>query len=167
MNIKNIHERKISASDNKVGALLDSVSSREDKIWPYENWSNIEFDRPLEVGAVGGHGAIKYVVTAYEPGNSIKFRFTKDLDGYHEMVIKEIDATHCLLRHSIHANVTGSMALLWPIVIRPLHNALIEDLLDKVEMQVSSVQRPRRWNIWVILLRRMRGMHSSKRPLDI
>jgi len=167
MNIKNIHERKIKASARTVGELLDSVSSSEDKIWPVENWSKIKFDRPLEVGAIGGHGAIKYKVIEYNPSSSIKFKFTKDLEGYHEMVITEINRNECLLRHSIYAKVTGFMIFLWPIMIRPLHNALIEDLLDKVEIQLSSVKSPKLWNSWVKLLRRLIGMHSSKKSFDI
>ena len=59
------------------------------------------------------------------------------------------------------------MVRVWLIVIRPLHNALIEDLLDKVELQVSRLERPKRWGIWVKLLRRIRGMHTSKKPFVI
>ena len=166
MYITNIHERKISAASKEVGALLDTVSSTEDRMWPYENWSNIKFDRPLEVGAIGGHGPIRYTVTSYTPGKSIRFIFTKDFDGYHELVLIELDATRCLLRHPIQANTTGFMFLMWFMMIRPLHNALVEDLFDKVEIQVSCNPRPRSWGLWVKLLRRLRRLPTHNKHLN-
>jgi hypothetical protein len=34
----------------------------------------------------------------------------------------------------------------WFFLIRPLHNALIEDLFDKVESQVAKVEHPQVWS---------------------
>ena len=85
MKVLNIHERKFSASPEKVGALIDSLSSREDTLWPKQAWPRMEFARTLSVGAVGGHGPIRYYVEAYTPGKSIRFRFTRPrgFSGYH------------------------------------------------------------------------------------
>ncbi|UNO43730.1 DUF2867 domain-containing protein [Streptomyces sp. MST-110588] len=36
----------------------------------------MRFDRPLGVGAYGGHGPVRYRVSAYDPGRRIRFDFT-------------------------------------------------------------------------------------------
>lgn len=85
MDVLNIHKRKLEADPTAVGALLDSLSSPEDRLWPRHAWPRMAFDRPLEVGARGGHGPIRYVVEAYTPGQSIRFRFIgpSGFDGFH------------------------------------------------------------------------------------
>ncbi len=42
----------------------------------------MRFDRPLQVGAVGGHGPIRYEVEEYTAGRVVRFRFTGP-DGFH------------------------------------------------------------------------------------
>src|SRR5438128_791395 len=76
MQIVNVHQRLLNASPERVGALIDSLSSRNDMLWPHENWPRIRLDRALGVGAAGGHGPIRYTVEAYAPGHSVRCRFT-------------------------------------------------------------------------------------------
>lgn len=85
MKILNVHERELQASPDRVGALIDSLAFRDDALWPKHAWPRMEFDRPLSVGARGGHGPIRYFVEEYVPGESIKFRFTgpKGFNGFH------------------------------------------------------------------------------------
>jgi hypothetical protein len=85
MEVLNIHERAFDAESAKVGSLIDSLSSEDDRLWPRHIWPRMKFDRPLCVGAKGGHGPIRYFVEQYIPGKSIKFRFTgpKGFDGCH------------------------------------------------------------------------------------
>ena len=167
MHITNIHERKISAPDRNIGALIDTISSTDDRIWPHENWPRIKFDRPLEIGALGGHGPVRYTVESYSPGKSIRFAFTKRFDGYHEITLEKIDETTSLMRHTIKAKTTGLATMTWLLAIRPLHNALIEDLFDKVEMQLSCNPRPRSWGVWVKLLRNLRGIDTPNRRRNL
>lgn len=56
MKINNIHRRKLATSPEKVGELIDSLASYNDQLWPHETWPAMKFDRPLQVGAKGGHG---------------------------------------------------------------------------------------------------------------
>jgi hypothetical protein len=156
MRISNIHERAFAASPASAGRLIDGLSSRPDPLWPEGPWPPMRFDRPLGVGAAGGHGPIRYRVAEYEPGRRVLFRFTgpPGLTGTHEW---RVDAASegCRLRHIIAGRSAGRMLLAWPLVFRPLHNALIEDALDKAEMALAgSVARPRSWSWWVRLLRR-------------
>lgn len=167
MYIANIHERKISSPVNDIGALLDTISSIEDKMWPYENWPRIKFDRPLETGAIGGHGPVRYTVASYSPGKSIKFTFTKHFDGYHEITLEKIDETVSLMRHTIKAKTTGAKTITWLLAIRPLHNALIEDLFDKVERELSCNPQPRSWGVWIRLLRRLADIATQNKRLNV
>jgi len=66
--ILNIHERVIPASVDAVGRMIDTLGSAGDVVWPSERWPPMKLDRPLQVGAAGGHGPIRYRVESYEPG---------------------------------------------------------------------------------------------------
>jgi hypothetical protein len=76
MKVINVHERELQADLEKVGALIDSLSSLEDALWPISSWPRMEFDLPLSVGATGGHGPVRYFVESYTPSQAIRFRFT-------------------------------------------------------------------------------------------
>ncbi len=57
--VLNIHSRDLHTSRDAVGALLDSLASDQDLLWPGDRWPAMRFDRPLQVGAVGGYGPIR------------------------------------------------------------------------------------------------------------
>jgi len=40
--------------------MLDSLGSARDAVWPGGRWPVLTLDRPLQVGAVGGHGPIRF-----------------------------------------------------------------------------------------------------------
>jgi hypothetical protein len=154
MKMSNVHERTIAAPSVLVGALLDTLASADDKFWPHENWPGVKFDRPLQVGATGGHGTGPYTVSSYTPGRHLRFEFGGGRQGYHEFALQEVDDMTCLLRHSLKATLTFNSAWRWYFLIRPLHDALI----DNVESQVSKVEHPQVWSSRVRKLRRERGM---------
>lgn len=156
MRISNVHERELAVPVEAAGRLLDGLSSRPDPLWPEGPWPPMRFDRPLEVGAVGGHGPIRYRVELYEPGRRIRFRFTgpPGLHGTHEWRVTPA-GNGCRIRHSIAGRAVGRMLPTWPLVFRPLHDALIRDALDKAERALTgAVARPQSWSWWVRLLRR-------------
>ena len=95
----------------------------------------------LQVGATGGHGTGPYTVPSYAPGRHIRFEFGGGRQGYHEFTLQEVDDMTCVLRHATKAKLTFNSAWRWYFLIRPLHNALIEDLFDKVESQVAKADR--------------------------
>ncbi|MFB6520879.1 hypothetical protein [Streptomyces sp. NPDC056401] len=53
MAVLNVHERILRA---------------DDRLWPHGSWPAMRLDPCLSVGAKGGHGPIRYTVSAYEPG---------------------------------------------------------------------------------------------------
>lgn len=73
--VLNIHTRDLHTSRDAVGALLDSLASKQDLLWPHDRWPTMRLDRPLQIGAAGGHGPIRYRVEWYEPGRAVLFRF--------------------------------------------------------------------------------------------
>ncbi len=38
MKVTNIHKRVIHQSKDKISQILDSLSSKDDQLWPYEQW---------------------------------------------------------------------------------------------------------------------------------
>lgn len=155
MNVLNVHERELFVPKNQVGALIDSLSSKQDLLWPRHSWPHMEFDRPLEVGAVGGHGPIRYFVDSYSPASSIRFCFTgpKGFNGHHRYEIIEIKVGLCVLRHTLEMEANGPAVLTWPLIFRPLHDALIEDSLALAQTVLGQQTLIREWSIWVRFLR--------------
>jgi hypothetical protein len=153
--VLNIHERELPASPQQVGALIDSLSSRDDALWPRRSWPRMAFDRPLGVGAAGGHGPVRYVVEAYAPGQSIRLRFTgpRGFDGHHRLEIVNITEQHCVLRHTIEMTTRGAARLTWPLFFRPLHDALLEDALAVAEASLGQTPLVRPWSLRVRVLR--------------
>lgn len=112
----------------------------------------MRFDRPLGVGAAGGHGPLRYTVQEYERGVRIRFRFTAPagFHGYHEY-----EAVPGRLIHRLVMTTHGPARLSWPLIFRPLHDALIEDSLDTAQRSLGAApHQPARWSGWVRLLRR-------------
>lgn len=153
--VLNIHERVIPANADAVGRMIDTLGSGGDMVWPSERWPPMKFDRPLEVGASGGHGPIRYRVESYEPGRSVRFRFLspEGFVGTHEFDVVDAGEGASKLRHVIEMRAIGVAALSWSLVIRPLHDALLEDALDKVEGAFRDVGPARGWSHRVFFLR--------------
>lgn len=155
MNVLNIHEREFDLSALEVGALIDSLASPRDMLWPHDRWPPMRFDKPLAVGARGGHGPIRYAIEEYVPGKSIKFRFLRPagFEGYHTLeVIKDL-RKNVALRHTLKMNTAGLSVISWPLVFHPLHDALVEDALARAQASLGQQPTIRRWSLWVRLLR--------------
>ena len=155
MKVLNVHERVLESEPVQVGALLDSLSSREDRLWPKHIWPRMEVDRPLGVGAMGGHGPIRYFVEGYTPGRSIRFRFTgpKGFDGFHGYEIISTSKDSTVLRHTLKMNTQGLAILSWPLVYRPMHDALLEDSLATAQVSLGVDPQIEVWSLWVKVLR--------------
>lgn len=165
MMVRNMHEHRFAASPAAVGKLIDSLAGKEDCLWPKQAWPPMRFDRPLGVGADGGHGPIGYIVEAYRPGSAIRFRFTRPAGfiGYHEYSVVS-HANRAILRHFLEMRLKGGALCSWPLLFRPLHDALIEDSLDRAEWELTgAIRRKALWTARVRFLRSVIGMvwHGS------
>lgn len=166
--VANIHTRDLKASRAQVGALIDGLASDDDKLWPHDRWYPMRFERPLAVGAKGGHGIIRYTVETYQPGQAISFRFLSPpgFIGSHGFDISELAPGTVRIQHRISMQLEGSARIWWPLVIRWLHDALIEDAFDRAEAHVlSRPVRLRTWSWWVRFLRQT-VRRRSKRKKD-
>ncbi len=116
-------------------------------------------DRPLSVGAKGGHGPIRYFCTAYEPGRRVEFTFAPDFIARGTHTLEILGDT---VKHTMIIRLRGAGRVLWPLAIRWLHDACLEDLLDRVGDSLGHPPLTRaRWSPWVRLLRRR---FSGRRP---
>lgn len=155
MKVNNIHSREYPVSSKEVGLLLDSLASKNDLLWPHHLWPRMKFDKPLSVNAAGGHGPIRYYVEKYEPGKLVQFHFTgpKGFDGHHGYEIIEKGNGKTELRETLKMKTHGLAVFSWPLIFRPLHDALIEDSLTCAEVRLGLEPKISNWSTWVKLLR--------------
>lgn len=157
MQVRNIHQRSVG-SPEQLGVLLDGLASDTDLLWPGDCWPRLRLDGPLRVGARGGHGPVGYRVELYEPSRRVRFRFERPrgFNGFHEFRVVATGERSAQLVHILEARMTGPARFSWPLVFRPLHDALIEDALDNAARHVTGhLQRPARWSSHVRALRRV------------
>lgn len=154
MTVVNVHTRKLAAPPARAGALIDTLASSGDRLWPRGAWPAMRFDRPLGVGAAGGHGPIRYTVVAYQPGQSVTFRFTapRGFDGTHAFQVVP-DGDGCTLRHVLAMDTHGRARVTWPLVFRWLHDALIEDALATAQIALGEPPMVVPWSRAVRALR--------------
>ncbi|MFF4268143.1 SRPBCC family protein [Streptomyces virginiae] len=168
MGVYNLHERVIAAKESEVGALIDTLAAGdEDRLWPGRLWEPMEFDRPLAVGAVGGHGPVRYTVAAYVPGTWVRFAFTgpRGFHGFHEFAVLPVDAERTVLRHTLAMRISGLARLTWPLAFRSGHDAVLEDCLDRAELACTgTVAHPARWSPYVRLLRGLERLSRRSSP---
>jgi hypothetical protein len=157
--VLNVHERRFRCSPDKAARLLDSLSSPADALWPSQQWPRMRLDKPLGLGSTGGHGPIRYSVVEYEPGKKINFEFIspRGFVGKHWFEVLSQGATGTVLRHTIEMSLVGSARLSWPLVVRPLHDALVEDALTNAQIALGEQPTPQPWSPWVRPLRRVVG----------
>lgn len=163
--MKNVHERLVNGSPEDVWALVETLATREDRLWPRDVWPAMELDRGLVVGSRGGHDDVRYCVESVTPGRSVVFRFEPPtgLDGIHRFDLEP--AGHATtIRHTIDATPTGSMRAVWPVMVRWIHDAVVEDAFDNAQAALVNepVQR-RRPSAYVRELVRMIRPHRPDR----
>ncbi len=155
MRVLNLHRRVLAASPADVWALIEKLGSPDDLLWPSDSWPRARFAGPLRVGVRGGHGPIRYDVAAIGPGRKITFRFLAPagFDGTHAFEVLPQTTGGCELVHTIAMDTRGAALLSWPLVFRPLHDALLEDLLDRAAALTGTVGEWAEWSARVRVLR--------------
>ncbi len=172
MRILNVHERAFPATPEAAGALLESLAGPADRLWPGApsgRWPPMRLDRGLAPGSRGGHGPIRYRVVEHVPGRQVRFAFEQEqlsrgLFGHHWLQV-EARPGGTAIRHVIDGEARGAGGLLrWHLLSRPLHDALLEDALDRAELALTGqVSRPARWSPYVRLAMRLLGAVRRRR----
>lgn len=159
--ICNVHLRTLPVPADVAGALLDRVAEPGNPVWPAPDWPALVLDRPLADGADGGHGRNRYTCTNYQPGRRVEFTFGPESPfvGTHAFDVLKSGSNACVLRHAVIATPRDLRGRLqWSLIIRWSHDAMIEDLLDRMAVAVGHPPvRPARWSPYVRLLRRALG----------
>ena len=151
-----VHARTVHAPAADVGALLDRLGGADDPLFPTPVWPPMRFDRPLGVGADGGHGFIRYRVTAYEPGRRIRFDFTGGEDGWHEITVRPLGSDSCRVEHVLHSRLRPARAALWTLALRAAHGTVVEEIFDNIErVATGRVTAPVRRSARVRLFNRL------------
>lgn len=157
MKVTNVHKRIIHQPQESISRILDSLSSDNDQLWPKEKWPPMIFRKGLVEGATGGHRPIRYAISKYIPGSSIEFNFLKPdgFKGIHKFEITEIEKDKTELKHTISMTVSGKGIITWYVTMKWLHDALLEDCMDKAENNFLTEKINSEWNLWVLFLRRV------------
>ena len=157
MKVLNIHQREYEQPPEVLSEILETLSSPEDRLWPHESWVPMTLNHGLTMNSSGGHGPIGYYVSGYSKGKSVEFTFTrpKGFIGTHKFDVMEISAGKTVLRHTIDMKVDFKGFFSWHLAIKWLHDALLEDALDKVHNQLSENQVKSPQNFWVTFLRKV------------
>lgn len=149
--IRNVHERRIAADPEVVWDLLMAMPGPDGRLWP-PGIPTMRFDGPLAVGAHGRHGPIHYKVTFLDPPSGhlvFAFREPTGLVGRHSFHVRP-DNAGAVLRHEVVANPEGWMRLKWPLIIRWVHDAVVEEVLDRAEVATGTVPvQPYERSLWV------------------
>lgn len=167
MHVLNVHSRTLSVRPAAAGALLDTLASPDDRLWPKETWPAMRLNRPLGPAARGGHGPVRYVVVDHQPGRCVEFRFEAPAGfrGTHRFEVLEHPAG-CELRHTLDMNAEWPAVLTWPLVYRPLHDALIEDAMTKAQAMLGEAPQLLPWPLYVRFLRRLFAGSGARRQTD-
>jgi hypothetical protein len=130
MKIRNRHERIVAAPPERIAALIADL----DRVWPTEiapaprrqgprlydagvmAWE--EFDRPAAVRAF----------RVVRPG---------ELQAEHWFELEPADGA-TVLRHTVEGSATGRYEAIWRERIEPLHDLILEALLDNVESAAAA-----------------------------
>jgi hypothetical protein len=166
MAVLNVHERRMPVPADQVGALLDALAGDDDPLWPQPDWPRMRLDRGLRIGSRGGHGPIRYTVTAYVPGQWVRFRFSAPggFQGFHEFTVEPDEPGRAVLRHVIAMRLRGSARLSWPLAFRWLHDALLEECLDRaaLALEPTAGDGRRRRSSYVRLLRYLTSQTTAR-----
>ena len=159
MRVLNVHRRVLVASPADVWARIETLGAPDDLLWPSDSWPRVRFDGPLRPGTRGGHGPIRYEVAGLEPGRKLTFRFLAPagFDGTHAFELLPQTTGGCELVHTIAMDVRGFARVSWPLVFRPLHDALLEDLLDRAAALTGTLGEWAEWSAGVRVLRLLLG----------
>ena len=130
MKIRNRHERIVTAPPERIAALIADF----DRIWPRQI---------APTPRLYGHRLYDAGLMRWEefdrPGAARAFRVVRpdELEGEHWFEL-ELGQGATVLRHTIEGYATGAYEAIWHERIEPLHDLVLEALLDNVEAAASA-----------------------------
>jgi hypothetical protein len=128
--IRNVHERTIAAPPGQVAALIADFG----RVWPTEITPAPRPHDPRLYDA-----GLMLWEEFDRPGAARAFRVLRpaELQAEHWFEL-EPAAGATVLRHTVEGRAAGEYEALWRDRIEPVHDRILEALLDKVEAAVAS-----------------------------
>ncbi|MER7518822.1 DUF2867 domain-containing protein [Streptomyces sp. NPDC126499] len=166
--VRNVHQRIVEAPAETVGALVDRLSAPDDPLFPTPVWPAMVLDRPLGIGADGGHGPVRYHVTAYEPGRSVRFDTDDELGaGFHRLDVEPLGPDRCRISHVLDVAMPPVAYVLFKLVIEPVHDTMVEEIFDNAERAAlgSLPHPPARRSRRALLANRLRWVKPAAVPV--
>ncbi len=130
MKIRNRHERIVAAPPERIAALIADF----DRVWPTQI---------APAPRLRGHRSYDAGLMLWEefdrPGAARAFRVVMpdELQGEHWFEL-ELAEGATVLRHTIEGYAVGKWEAIWCEQVEPLHDLVLEALLDNVEAAVAS-----------------------------
>ena len=130
MKIRNRHERTVAAPPERIAALIADF----DLIWPV---------RIAPVPRQQGHRLYDAGLMTWEefdrPGAARAFRVVRpdELRAEHWFELESAGGA-TVLRHTVEGHAAGKYEAIWRDRIEPVHDLIMEGLLDNVETAVAS-----------------------------
>ena len=134
MKIRNRHERIVAAPPEQITDLVADF----DRIWPTQI---------APAPRRQGHRLYDAGLMLWEefdrPGAARAFRVVRpdELQGEHWFELEPAQGA-TVLRHTIEASASGRYEAIWRERIEPLHDMIMEALLDNVESEIASGSDP-------------------------
>ncbi|WP_428829104.1 DUF3995 domain-containing protein [Corynebacterium doosanense] len=176
--LRNRHERITPGMGERSEDLVSGLAGSGDRVWPSQWWTPIRLDRGLQLGSEGGHGSVPYRVTELQPGRSVTFTFAQGfpLLSSHRLWFEALDDGKVRWVHDLDfAAPRTHRERLFQAWVIPLHDGLLEDLLDNTEREQGGCpprpgisRRVLRWLDGVVERQpESRSTRARRRPVAI
>jgi hypothetical protein len=132
--VSNVHERAFDATPEQLSALVADFGA----IWPTQI---APAPRPE------GGGLLRVPTMLWQqfdrPGAVRAFRVASppEIRAEHWFELKRVEGGGTLLRHTIDGHASGAYEAIWRDRIEPVHDLVLEALLDNVEKIVQAQPR--------------------------
>jgi hypothetical protein len=130
MKVRNRHERMVAAPPARIAALIADF----DRVWPTQI---------APAPRRQGHRLYDAGLMLWEefdpPGAARAFRVVRpeELQGEHWFELEPLEGG-TVLRYTVEGRAVGKYEAIWCERIEPLHDRILEALLDNVEAAVAS-----------------------------
>jgi hypothetical protein len=130
MKISNRHQRLVAARPERVAALVTEF----DGVWPTEI-----APAPRAVGGRRYDTGLMLWEEVERPGAARAFTVIEpqELQAEHWFELEPVESG-TILRHTVEGEALGPYGALWRERIEPLHNRVLEALLDNIELAAAG-----------------------------
>lgn len=167
--MRNVHTRVFAASPAEIRRHLENVwTGTAEDVFPRDfiaSWRKNPPGVPPLATVPGetevGHGPFRFRLTEWDGARWRVDVRSRNISGWHGFDLAPHEGG-AVLTHTIAAELRGSMRFVWPLVIAPMHDYVVEALFDRLAEALRTgvvpapTERPLPWRVRV-LIRLRRG----------